>query len=77
MIINLGLRYDFFNPNFAWFNEHNTYNPAINTAYDELLDPDGNQIDSLGNIQYAFENIFYQNRSKSIFRNNVIQNVSF
>ena len=59
MIINLGLRYDFFNPNFAWFDEHNTYNPAINTSYDELMDPDGNQIDSLGNIQYAFENIFY------------------
>ena len=63
MIINLGLRHDFFNPNFEWFDEHSTYNPAINTAFDESLDPDGNQIDSLGNIQYAFENILYQNRA--------------
>ena len=51
MILNLGMRYDHFNPNFEWFDSFDaTYNLSINADYDETLDPDGDQIDSNGII---------------------------
>ena len=63
MILNLGLRYDYFNPNFEWFDSFDTYNLSVNANYDESLDPDGDQIDSNGNIKYGFENVLLQSRS--------------
>ena len=52
MILNLGFRYDYFDPNFKWFDTFRTYNLAINTNFDETLDPDGDQIDSNGIKNY-------------------------
>ena len=63
MILNLGFRYDYFDPNFKWFDTFRTYNLAINTNFDETLDPDGDQIDSNGNVKYGFENVLLQSRS--------------
>ena len=63
MILNLGIRYDHFNPNFEWFDRFDTYNLSINADYDETLDPDGDQIDSNGNIKYGFGNVLLQPRS--------------
>jgi len=71
MILNLGLRYDYFDPNFKWFDSFQTYNLAINTNFDETLDPDGDQIDSNGNIKYGFENVLLQARS-SLPKNNML-----
>ena len=62
MVLNLGIRYDRFNPNFNWFNNFATYNIAINPDYDSSLDPDGDQIDSNGLIKYGFENVLLQQR---------------
>jgi len=62
MILNIGLRYDRFNPNFKWFNNFTTYNIAINPNYDSQNDFDGDQIDSNGLIKYGFENVLLQDR---------------
>ncbi|OUX35471.1 MAG: hypothetical protein CBE24_00065 [bacterium TMED264] len=63
MILNLGLRYDYFNPNFNWFDNFDTYNLSINPNFDVSLDPDGDQIDSNGTIKYSFDNVLLQSRS--------------
>ena len=63
MILNLGIRYDYFNPNFEWFDNYDTYNLALDPAYDQSLDPDGDQIDSLGHVQYSFDNVLKNSRS--------------
>jgi len=62
MVLNMGLRYDRFNPNFQWFSNFETYNIAINPNFDSSLDPDGDQIDSNGSIKYGFENVLLQQR---------------
>ena len=62
MVLNLGFRYDRFNPNFKWFNNFTTYNIAINQEYDSSLDLDGDQIDSNGKIKYGFENVLLHQR---------------
>ena len=63
MVLNLGVRYDFFDPNFKWFDDFNTYNISINSNFDDALDPDGDQIDENGNVKYGFENVLLQSRS--------------
>ena len=65
MVLNLGARYDFFDPNFKWFDDFNTYNISINSNFDDALDPDGDQIDENGNVKYGFENVLLQSRSFS------------
>ncbi len=57
MILNVGLRYDYFNPNYDWFEKTNLYNLAINADYNSTLDPDKDQIDSNGNVKYSFNNL--------------------
>ncbi|MBL7111659.1 MAG: TonB-dependent receptor [Bacteroidales bacterium] len=63
MILNFGVRYDYFNPNFDWFISHDTYNLAIDTLYNESLDIDGDQVDSLGHMKYSFKNVLDKPRS--------------
>jgi len=65
MILNLGLRYDYFNPNYEWFSTNNISNYAMNPDYNSYLDPDGDQVDSLGNVKYSFENALNQPREKA------------
>lgn len=57
MIMEAGLRYDRFDPNRDWFSFSHWFNPAINPEYDVTLDPDLNDIDSVGRIKYDFSNI--------------------
>jgi hypothetical protein len=57
MILNLGLRYDYFNANRNWFATNNIYQFSVNPEYDEGLDSDGDQVDSNGNIKYCWENV--------------------
>jgi len=64
MIMEVGLRYDRFDPNREWFDFSHWFNPAINPEYDILLDPDLDQVDSLGNIKYNFDNILEKSKSK-------------
>jgi outer membrane receptor protein involved in Fe transport len=71
MILNLGVRYDYFNPKRDWFvpinpeHDHlNLFNLARDPEYDASLDPDGDQIDSNGHIKYAFSNVLALPREK-------------
>jgi outer membrane receptor protein involved in Fe transport len=65
MILNLGLRYDYFNANRNWFASNNIYQFSVNPDYNENLDPDGDQVDSNGNIKYCWENVLNQPRAKT------------
>jgi hypothetical protein len=58
MILNLGLRYDYFNPNRDWFPVEDLPVLALDPLYDPALDPDGDQVDENGRVKYAFENVF-------------------
>ncbi len=62
MILNIGLRYDYFDPNYSWFAPTTLFNLAINPAYDTALDPDKDQIDANGNVKYAFDNVLNKPR---------------
>ncbi|MFH1851758.1 MAG: TonB-dependent receptor [Candidatus Neomarinimicrobiota bacterium] len=56
MILNIGLRYDYFNPNREWFVSEGLFNLNIDPDYDRLADPDGDQVDSLGHVKYSWGN---------------------
>lgn len=60
MILNIGFRYDYFDPNREWFATNNLYNFSLNPDFDPTLDPDGDQLDSLGNVKYSFDNVMNQ-----------------
>ena len=62
MILNIGLRYDRFDPNYDWFKETNLFNLALDPLFDPALDPDNDQIDANGRIKYSFENVLNQPR---------------
>ncbi len=62
MILNFGLRYDYFNPNYEWFKFSNDFNLAIDPLYDPDLDPDGDQVDENGHVKYGFSNILLRER---------------
>jgi hypothetical protein len=63
MILNIGVRFDHFNPNRDWFSKTNLFNLAIDPLYDETKDPDRDQIDSEGHVKYSFENVLDKERS--------------
>jgi outer membrane receptor protein involved in Fe transport len=63
MILNFGVRYDMFNPNYDWFEETNLYNLAVNPDFDPDLDTDGDQVDSHGNVKYSFDNVLDKART--------------
>jgi outer membrane receptor protein involved in Fe transport len=65
MVLNIGLRYDYFNPNRSWFWGSNLFNLAIDPAYAAAKDPDGDQVDSLGHVKYSFDNVLKQPRTPS------------
>lgn len=65
MILNLGLRYDYFDPNYKWFATNNIYQFSANPDYQASLDPDGDQVDSNGNVKYSFDNVLNQPREQS------------
>ncbi|HAC16307.1 MAG TPA: hypothetical protein DCE78_10255 [Bacteroidetes bacterium] len=60
MILNFGLRYDYFNPNRDWFVPTNYFNLGINPNYNAGIDPQNTQIDSNGNVKYSFDNAINQ-----------------
>lgn len=65
MILNIGLRYDYFDPNRDWFERTNYFNLAIDPLYDPAKDPDLDQVDSEGHIKYSFDNVLKKNRVPS------------
>ncbi|MGE5498724.1 MAG: TonB-dependent receptor domain-containing protein [Syntrophothermus sp.] len=64
MILNVGVRYDYFNPNFNWFAPTSLYNLSVNPAYDASLDTDKDQVDNNGNVKYSFDNVLNKPRVK-------------
>ncbi len=62
MILNIGLRYDYFDPNRMWFERTNYFNLAIDPLYDIAKDPDLDQVDSLGRVKYSYENVLDKKR---------------
>jgi outer membrane receptor for ferrienterochelin and colicin len=63
MILNIGVRYDYFNPNHDWFVDNSFFNLSIDPDFDGNLDPDGDQIDSNGRVKYSFENVLDKPRA--------------
>jgi hypothetical protein len=63
MILNIGVRYDHFNPNRDWFDKTNLFNLAIDPLYDVNKDPDFDQVDSEGRVKYSFDNVLNKDRS--------------
>ena len=63
MILNLGIRYDFFDPNRDWFAPTNLFNLAVDPLYDASKDPDGDQVDSDGHVKYSFQNVLDKKRT--------------
>jgi outer membrane receptor for ferrienterochelin and colicin len=62
MILNLGLRYDLFDPNYSWFTTPTLFNLAVDPDFDPALDLDRDQVDENGRVKYAFENILKKPR---------------
>lgn len=62
MILNIGLRFDYFDPNRMWFERSNYFNLAIDPLYDVAKDPDLDQVDSLGHVKYSYENVLNKKR---------------
>lgn len=62
MILNVGLRYDYFDPNRMWFEKTNYFNLAIDPLYDVTLDPDLDQVDANGRVKYSFDNVLNKKR---------------
>src|SRR5690606_28961977 len=63
MILNLGLRYDYFDPNRDWLPVTDLPVLALDPLYAPAPDPDGDQVDENGRVQYAFENVFDKPRA--------------
>jgi hypothetical protein len=63
MILNLGLRYDYFDPNRDWFTTRDLFNLSADPAFDPALDPDGDQVDANGRVKYSFDNVLRQPRA--------------
>ncbi|NWF89513.1 MAG: TonB-dependent receptor [Ignavibacteriaceae bacterium] len=63
MILNVGLRFDYFDPNRLWFERTNYFNLAIDPIYNPAKDPDLDQVDSLGHVKYSFENVLNKKRT--------------
>lgn len=62
MILNIGARYDYFNPNYDWWETTDLYNLAIDPAFDPALDPDKDQVDANGRVKYSFDNLLAKPR---------------
>lgn len=62
MILNAGVRYDYFNPNRDWFTPSSLYNLSVDPEFDPSLDPDKDQLDSNGNKKFSFENVLKKPR---------------
>jgi len=67
MILNIGIRYDYFDPNRDWFKKTNLFNLSIDPQYDRSLDPNpiNGQIDANGHIKYSFQNVLDKEREPS------------
>ncbi len=63
MILNMGVRYDMFNPNVDWFTTRDLFNLAVDPEYDADLDPDRDQVDANGHVKYSFENALNKPRA--------------
>jgi hypothetical protein len=63
MILNLGVRWDYFDPNRTWFYNNTLFNLAIDPEYSQAADPDRDQLDSLGHVKYSFENVLKKPRT--------------
>jgi hypothetical protein len=65
MILNLGIRFDYLDPNYTWFSEsHKIFNLSVNPEYDSALDTDGDQVDENGNVKYSFQNVLDKPRTR-------------
>ncbi len=62
MILNVGLRYDHFNPNYKWYDTTHLFNLAIDPDYDAARDADRDQVDDDGRIKYAYTNLLAKPR---------------
>lgn len=65
MILNMGVRYDFYHGNRDWFTTDSyVLNPSLDENYRSAKDPDKNGIDSLGHKKWAFENVLAKDRER-------------
>ncbi len=62
MILNAGVRIDYFDPNRKWFKPTDLYNLSLDPLYNSALDPDKDQVDSLGHVKYSYANVLSKER---------------
>ncbi len=63
MILNLGVRYDYYNGNRDWFTKDSfVWNPSLDPAYNPAADPDADGLDTLGHRKWSFENVLAKPR---------------
>jgi hypothetical protein len=64
MILNVGLRYDYFDPNRDWFTTRDLFNLSVDPAYDAGTDTcsPACQIDADGDVLYDFSNVLEKPR---------------
>ena len=65
MILNMGVRYDYYDGNRDWFTKDSfVWNPALDPAYQPSADPDKDGIDSLGHKKWDFQNVLNKPRQR-------------
>ena len=65
MILNMGVRYDYFDGNRDWFTtESFQWNPSLDPDYNPNADPDADGIDTLGHKKWSFENVLAKPRER-------------
>lgn len=65
MILNMGIRYDYYDGNRDWFTKDGfVWNPSLDPGYNASADPDADGIDSLGHDKWSFENVLAKPRER-------------
>ena len=63
MILNMGVRYDYYDGNRDWFTKDSfIWNPSLDPEYNPAADPNASGIDTLGRKKWSFENVLAKPR---------------
>jgi len=65
MILNMGIRYDYYDGNRDWFTKDSfILNPSLDPEYSPSADPDKDGVDSLGHQKWSYPNVLDKPRER-------------